>query len=229
MIVDFIIMAAGNSRRFGSNKLLYRIQGKPMFEYVLDQVELAMKELLIKPMFFDSFPPDRLQTGKQASSGHTHSEIICRIFVVSRYDEILQEADRRGWTAVFSPESVQGTSHTIKNGIRAAGEHSDYYMFLTADQPCLKAASIVNLVRETMAAEKGIGSMCLKDQPGNPVIFHRKYLTELLALEGDTGGRRVVKKYLSDCYFCQVQQQEELTDADTLESLDFLLDYMKKM
>lgn len=204
MIIDFIIMAAGNSRRFGSNKLLHRIQGRPMFEFVLDQVDRAVSE--------------------KAESG-----IIYRVFVVSRYEEILQEAARRGWTAVFSPESVQGASYTIKNGIRAAGEHSDYYMFLTADQPCLRSVSIVNLIRETMAAGRGIGSMCWQEQPGNPVIFHRKYLPELLALEGDTGGRRVVKKHLSDCHFCQVQQQEELTDADTLESMDFLLDYMKKM
>ena len=36
MKIGIIMLAAGNSRRFGSNKLLYEIQGKPMFCYILD-------------------------------------------------------------------------------------------------------------------------------------------------------------------------------------------------
>lgn len=199
-------MAAGNSRRFGSNKLLHQIQGQPVFSFVLEQVEQAVRDLeLEKP------------------------ELSCRVLVVSRYDEILQEAKRRGWAAVFSPDSVQGASFTVKNGIRAAGENSDYYMFLAADQPCLKASSIAGLVRDTLAAGKGIGSMCWQDQPGNPVIFHRTYLPCLLALEGDSGGRKVVRKYLSDCYFYQAEQKEELSDVDTLESMKIILDYLKKI
>lgn len=34
-MVDIIFMAAGNSRRFGENKLLYKIDGKPMFMHGL--------------------------------------------------------------------------------------------------------------------------------------------------------------------------------------------------
>lgn len=46
----------------------------------------------------------------------------CKCLVVSRYDEILQYAENRGAIAVNSPESIQGVSYTIKNGLRAAEE-----------------------------------------------------------------------------------------------------------
>lgn len=35
MRIRMIYMAAGNSRRFGSNKLVYLIDGKPMYLHVL--------------------------------------------------------------------------------------------------------------------------------------------------------------------------------------------------
>ena len=201
--IDFIIMAAGNSRRFGNNKLLYEIQGRPMFAFVLDQTGAAVTML----------QPD----------------YSTRVLVVCRSEEILVETEKRGFQAVYSPESEQGASFTVRNGILAAGENSDYYMFLAADQPCLQASSLARLVRHTLATGKGIGSMCWQERPGNPVIFHRKYLPQLLALEGDTGGRKIVKKNLSDCNFCQAGHQMELADADTLESREIIVDYMKKM
>lgn len=207
--IDFIVMAAGSSRRFGKNKLLQKIHGRSMFLFILDELEQAVKKL-------DHFS--------------------CRIFVVTQYKEIGQEVKRRQeasvsekaalWQpAVYSPESVQGVSFTIKNGLRAAGT-SDYYMFLTADQPCMQAGSIVRLVLETWKSGKGIGSMCWEDKPGNPVLFHSSYVPQLMSLEEDAGGRRIVKKNLSDCYYCQVQRKEELLDADTAEALNIILDYL---
>ena len=212
--IDFIIMAAGNSRRFGSNKLLYRIKGRPMFTYVMDRAEQAIEKVPVNPIGFDTF---------------LSGQIVFRVFVVSRFDEILRAAEEKGWNAVSSPESARGASFTIKNGLRAAGDESDYYMFIASDQPCLQPDSIVKLIRETVETGKGIGSMCWQDQPGNPVMFHRKYLPELLALEGDTGGRKVVKKYPQDCHFCRAGRKEELMDADSPESMDIILDCMKKM
>lgn len=35
MKLGLIMLAAGNSRRFGSNKLLYRIDGMPMYRHIL--------------------------------------------------------------------------------------------------------------------------------------------------------------------------------------------------
>ena len=38
MRIRMIYMAAGNSRRFGSNKLFYPIDGKPMYRHVLERL-----------------------------------------------------------------------------------------------------------------------------------------------------------------------------------------------
>ena len=39
MKIAFVMLAAGNSRRFGSNKLLYEIEGKPMYLLTLEKLK----------------------------------------------------------------------------------------------------------------------------------------------------------------------------------------------
>ena len=38
MRIALIMLAAGNSRRFGGNKLLYEIDGNPMYRYILERL-----------------------------------------------------------------------------------------------------------------------------------------------------------------------------------------------
>ena len=38
MKVCLIYLAAGNSRRFGSNKLLYELEGRPLYRHLLDRL-----------------------------------------------------------------------------------------------------------------------------------------------------------------------------------------------
>ncbi len=90
MVNNIIYMAAGNSRRFGANKLLHSIDGKPMFSYGLDNLQRLVNEN-------DS----------------------CRLYVVTQYEEIAEYAKGFAHV-VMSPDSVKGASYTIKAGIHAA-------------------------------------------------------------------------------------------------------------
>ena len=38
MRLNLIYLAAGNSRRFGENKLLFQIRGKPLYRYGLERL-----------------------------------------------------------------------------------------------------------------------------------------------------------------------------------------------
>ena len=45
MKLGLIMLAAGNSRRFGSNKLLYTIEGEPMYRHILSELMRVRKAL----------------------------------------------------------------------------------------------------------------------------------------------------------------------------------------
>lgn len=199
-MIHIIYMAAGNSRRFGSNKLFYELDGKPMYRHLLDRL-VGIKN----------------RYNKSKSDSQTID-----ITVVTRYREILDYcACIPDCHAVISPDSEKGISYTIKAGIMAVQEQKktgmqDYYMFAVADQPYLKSQSVIKLIDRVLKNTGGkrlAFSLRCGDAVGNPCVFNSSLIPQLLSLEGDKGGRSVAKK--NDCVYVDIADERELMDIDT--------------
>ena len=65
-----------------------------------------------------------------------------------------------------------------------------------------------------MREGKGIACVEHSGKTGNPCIFSRKYFGELMELEGDVGGKRVIRKHREDTAVLEVLDERELTDVD---------------
>lgn len=211
-----IYMAAGNSRRFAmasqrrrggeqmppGNKLLQDLEGKPLYQHGLDTLaELAAK----------------------------HEQVS--VFVITRFQEILEAVRFRGLEAFLNPASGQGVSHTIRRGILEAGEAGpfDYLLFVTADQPYLSLGTLEKFLAlgekecfpvvsaawrgQDSAAGEGAGNMPGL-RLGNPVMFAASLAGELEALSGDEGGRKVWRRYAAHSGFVYVGDLRELEDFD---------------
>ena len=236
-MIHIIYMAAGNSRRFGSNKLFYELDGKPMYRHLLERL------IEIK---------DRYNKLKNAESNNP----VIDITVVTRYREILDYCSSiPDCHAVLSPDSEKGISYTIKAGIMAVqeqkktgmqmwqssvwqkkpeknsgslhntavthhtAEKEEYYMFAVADQPYLKSQSVIKLIDKVLENKGNMRlafSLRCGDTVGNPCVFHSSLIPQLLSLEGDKGGRSVAKKY--DCVYVDIADERELMDIDTLSN-----------
>lgn len=227
-MIHIIYMAAGNSRRFGSNKLFYELDGKPMYRHLLERL------IEIK---------DRYNNLENIES---NSRVI-DITVVTRYREILDYCSSiPDCHAVLSPDSEKGISYTIKAGIMAvqeqkkngmqtgqtsvrqkktekssfmlqnSAETEEYYMFAVADQPYLKSQSVIKLidkVLENTGDEQLVFSLRCGTAVGNPCVFNSSLIPQLLSLEGDKGGRSVARKH--DCVYVDIADERELMDIDT--------------
>ncbi len=227
-MINIIYMAAGNSRRFGSNKLFYEIAGKPMYRHVLDRL-------------FEIVAGDRIECDRIVPDISISQEID--ITVVTQYRQIMDYCNdihdvydvhdihnlnklhsSSHVHAIYSPDSYKGASYTIKAGIRAVQERyedisSHYFMFVVADQPYLKKESLIKLVNAVKAAEGSqakVFSLCCGSTPGNPCVFHGSLIPELLKLDGDQGGRAVLKRY--DCVYINIDNPNELCDIDTCDA-----------
>ena len=199
-MIHIIYMAAGNSRRFGSNKLFYELDGKPMYRHLLD----------------------RLAEIKNRYNKLKSDSPVIDITVVTRYREILDYCSSiPDCHAVLSPDSEKGISYTIKAGIMAVQEQKktgmqDYYMFAVADQPYLKSQSVIKLIDRVLENKGNMRlafSLRCGDAVGNPCVFHSSLIPQLLSLEGDKGGRSVAKKH--DCVYVDIADERELMDIDT--------------
>lgn len=239
-MIHIIYMAAGNSRRFGSNKLFYELDGKPMYRHLLDHlIEIKDRYNKLKntgtnkPLDSDEMDADTYigtdtglskKPGKKTKNAESNNPVI-DITVVTRYREILDYcACIPDCHAVLSPDSEKGISYTIKAGIMAVQEQKktgmqDYYMFAVADQPYLKSQSVIKLIDKVLENKgnmKSVFSLRCGDTVGNPCVFHSSLIPQLLSLEGDKGGRSVAKKY--DCVYVDIADERELTDIDTLSN-----------
>lgn len=188
-------MAGGNSVRFQSNKLLYVLEGRPMFEHGLD-AWIEVKET---------------------------RKYDLDLILVTQYEEIHNIAVRKYGdriSCIVDPSCTQGASCTIKAGLQAAKE-ADYAIFMSADQPWISAKTIGKLLDQTEKQHPLIsGAGILPVELVNPVCFSRFLFDELEMLEKDQGGKKVARKTdPAQWLIIEPEDPRELKDIDSLSDL----------
>ena len=160
-----IVLAAGASRRFGTDKLLHplTLQGKT------------------RPLVVHALKP-WLQVFERVT------------VVVSPQCDALRSAatkaygDAIDWVAC--PDAAHGMSHSLVAGVAASADAAGWLIGL-ADMPLLNSQSIA-LVRDALIHGAPLGAAFHEGKRGHPVGFAASYRNELLALRGDRGARAIV-------------------------------------
>ncbi len=194
MKTAWIYMASGFGSRFGENKLMAQLEGKPLYRHGLDCLLRAKRSL-------------EEEDGWQ----------VCLI-VVSQYREILETAAALGVQAVYNGAACEGIAASLRLGTGAAPGDTDFFVYCVADQPGLGADSLTGFLRGYVRCGKAMGCVSSGGRRGNPAAFGSRYRQELTALTGDRGGSRLMKRYPEDVWQYEVEERE-LRDVDLPEDL----------
>ena len=213
MKIAMIMLAAGNSRRFGANKLLYEIDGIPMYRHVLEQLDDTKKKI---ENIYSEYS-DIVQLNNLYRNNIT-AKIICNIIVITQHDAIAEAAKTKEIQVLYNPHPEDGISSSVKIGLNASLD-ADAVLFTVSDQPWLTSETICELIHVFLNTSKGIACVSCQGKMGNPCIFDRKYYNELLSLEGDKGGKKVIMKHLDDTQIYEIEAGRELEDIDYYESI----------
>ena len=186
-----ILLAAGSSRRFGGNKLLVPFHGKPLFAWGLATLKEVCRE-----------------------------REDCTLTVVSRYPEIRKAAQALGAQAVDSPDSEKGQSYSIRAGLQALGAvgERDFLLFLPADQPWITPKTISRLL-DAAGPDTWTATAAFGERVGTPTLFSARLLPDLMALEGNRGGRKLMGRPGEPCLVIPTGSERELDDVDYPEQL----------
>lgn len=173
-----VILAAGAGSRFGSNKLLAEVQGRPLYEHMLGKI----RALRAFPAFVVTGYEPVAEAAQKAG---------------------IHVAENRQLELGISHSLQLGLQACLAEHPQIRG-----VLFTVCDQPNLTLATMLSLVRTGMLHPGQIISSSHEGIPGNPVLWDRCYFQELMGLSGDVGGRQVIEKHRKQCIFIEVEGEE---------------------
>lgn len=185
-----MILAAGESRRFGGSKLIATVGGKPVLGHVIECAASARLERVIIVL------------------GANGSELE------SQFGKDLPP----GAVTVMNLDYKSGMSTSIKKGMESA-RGSDAVMIFLGDMPFVTAdltEKVISAYRNSCAW--ACRPVCGK-VPGHPVVIGRELFGELKNIADDEGARRVLRK-VEDRTVLVETEPETQRDIDSETDLD---------
>lgn len=92
-------------------------------------------------------------------------------------------------TVLFNQAWEMGQSTSLRVGLRSVPENTGGALFFLADQPMVSVELVYRLVKEHSSTLAPLVAPLVNGSRANPVLFDRVTFGDLLALEGDVGGR----------------------------------------
>lgn len=189
--IGAVVLAAGLSRRFGpDNKLLAQIDGKPMIEHTIAQLIAArVSELVVVG------PPDR-----------SIADVVLPL----------------GVRVVINPDPEHGLmGSSIAIGVASLSSNVEGIMIMPGDMPAM-SANLIERLMAVFAATQADKIVCPVTSDGdqrNPVIWPRRFRAPLMALNGQLGGKDLLRSMTSQIEKVSVPDEGALTDIDTPDDL----------
>ncbi len=124
---------------------------------------------------------------------------------------------------VHNPRYEEGQSTSVRAGVEALPADAAAVVMLLVDMPAVDAAVVRAIVAEWQASGAAIVRPAFEGQPGNPVLFAARLFPELAAVQGDEGGRAVLRRHAAEVRLVPTGQPGVLQDVDTWEAYQGLL------
>jgi molybdenum cofactor cytidylyltransferase len=190
-----LYMAAGESSRFGSDKLLHPLEGMPLYAFGLSQAlasRLGEVRVVLGP-----------------ESARLEGDIAERLA-----GEPKLHIDR-------NDDPARGMMSSLKTALRRVTGRCDGAMVLLADMPLVTAIMIDALIdafderAAIVIAESG-------GEPRHPRVIPERLFPEFLGLADDEKGTKVIDKYPGDIVRVPIGSELNYLDVDTPEDLKAL-------
>jgi|SRR5579864_218745 len=181
-----ILLAAGYSRRFGSNKLLQALPAGSQDAGVL--IGLASARHMLEAL------PDSVAVVRPRAQ---------------KLSKVLRDA---GCNIVVCRNSSDGMGTTLAAGVRASADAHGWVVAL-ADMPFIRPETI-RIIAKALSEGAAIAAPSYRGERGHPVGFARRFLDELSGLSGDAGARDILKQHPDWVTLYEVDDPGVLRDID---------------
>ncbi len=182
-----IILAAGESSRLGSPKQLLVYSGATLLQHSIEVAQSSDAGLVI-------------------------------VVLGANADLISDELKNTTVKIVINSEWKEGMASTIRYGLQTLVELNpkvETVILMVADQPFVTVELLNNLMDLNRKDQRSIVASKYGDTFGTPVLFTKRFFSELLELTGDVGAKSLVRKYLNEAAFVPFPKGD--IDIDTMD------------
>jgi len=180
-----IVLAAGRGARFGSDKLLHVVHGKPLLSYC---IETCLDSRL---------PHITLVLGPEPSAEKTRVQLPS--------DDRLR--------IIHNEYAYRGQMSSLKTGLVSLGGEYDAAMVCLADMPFVTVA-IVNRLIDTFQETDSIVIPEKNRKLRHPRVIPRRLFPHFLRLGDNEKGSKVIDTFASDVVTVNVGEEKNYADID---------------
>ena len=185
-----IVLAAGQSRRMGrSNKLLAEIDGMSMVRRTVRNIGA--------------------------------SSVVDTVVVTGHERErVLESLTGLGIRDVHNPDYDAGLSTSLASGLSVLGEDIDGVIVCLGDMPRVTSTIVDKLIAAYDPVEgRAICVPTQNSKRGNPVLWDRRFFTEMTQVSGDVGARHLIGTHADLVAEVEMGDEAVLIDIDTPDAL----------
>ncbi len=196
-MIGAVVLAAGESRRMGTQKLLLPFGDTTVVGAVARTARTARVDLVLVVL------------GSDRDAVRAELERV-------RTDEPSRQAELAFAVNENYPE---GMLSSIQAGFRALPADAEAAVVMLGDQPFLAARVVDAVVGAFREGGRGIVVPVFRGRRGHPVLVDLKYREEVLGLDPSDGLRQLMRAHPGDI------SEVEVGDANVLRDLDTPADY----
>jgi len=148
------------------------------------------------------------------------SSLLDDVILVYQNARVRAIAEKYQVRTVYNDSAHEGQSAAVRLGVRESRPDTDAFMFLVGDQPFLDSDTINTLIDQFEKNPQQIIVPVYNGKRGNPVIFPVLFRDDLLALEGDRGGRVLIEKMGDRVKLVAIEDGNAGIDFDTEEEYE---------
>jgi molybdenum cofactor cytidylyltransferase len=189
--VAALVLAAGRSRRMAPlNKLLVTDNnGTPMVARVVDNVLASRARPVIVVSGYESQRVEEALASRPVISAQTE-------------------------------DYAEGLSGSLKAGLAALPPEAEGVIICLGDMPLVTGAMIDRLLAAFDPEEgRSIVMPTFRGKQGNPMLWSREFLPEMMEITGDVGARHLAGKYAERVVEVEMSDDAVLRDFDTTDAL----------
>lgn len=197
MKTELILLAAGQSKRFGGIKQLADIHGQPMICHCLSQYRQGDK-------WIDGITQGYVVLGSSA-------EIITKVL-----PNKVEQFVANNWQL--------GMGHSLAQSMQIIASDTTHVLIGLADQIAITQQTIMQMLEEASNNPQQIIAAKYAGRVGAPCVFPKQYFVQLGQLMGDKGARELLQKNLQQVISFAIP--EAAFDIDTTADLKRISDHL---